>query len=238
MGGAGHRHARRRAAHGAVLRGDAAARRDAGRVHPDAAVHAAPEGQPGGVDGLAQRRRSLRRPGRVQVPEAEADLRAAAGRRPHQPGSGDLAADHAVEPAGLAGDPGHAAGDPGRGVAALRARALPEGRGRQDPGAEARHRRAPERDRDGGDAGRGDRSPVRQAGLRRSAAAARPDAGAAASPATSAPPRRSSVRGRRATPTARRSPPRRWPTTSAPSPPSAKGTGRSTARRSRSSARC
>ena len=29
----------------------------------------------------------------------------------HQPGPGDLAADHALEPAGLAGDPGHADGD-------------------------------------------------------------------------------------------------------------------------------
>ena len=221
-----------------VLRGDAPAGRDAGRVHPDAAVHAAPEGQPGRVDGLAQRRRSLRRPGRVQVPEAEADLRAAAGGGAHQPGSGDLAADHAVEPAGLAGDPGHAAGDPDRGVAALRARALPEGRGRQDPGAEARHRRAPERDRDGGDAGRGDRSPVRQAGLRRSRRARGGRRRRRPRRRPRPRPRRSSVQGRRATPTARRSPPRRWPTTSAPSPPSAKATGRSTARRSRSSARC
>ena len=69
-------------------------------------------------------------------------------------------------------------------------------------------------------------------------AAPRPDAGAARGRRPRPRPRRSSVQGRRATPTARRSPPRRWPTTSAPSPPSAKGTGRSTARRSRSSARC
>ena len=44
-------------------------------------------------------------------------------------------------------------------------------------------------------------------------------------------------RGRPGRPTARRSPPRRSPTTSAPSPPSATATGRSTAKRSRSSAK-
>ena len=33
-------------------------------VHPDAAVHAAAEGQPGGVDGRAQRRRALRQAAR------------------------------------------------------------------------------------------------------------------------------------------------------------------------------
>ena len=48
----------------------------------------------------------------------------------HQPGPGHLAADHAVEPAGVGGDPGHAAGDSDRGVAALRAAALPARGGR------------------------------------------------------------------------------------------------------------
>ena len=43
----------------------------------------------------------------------------------HQPGPDDLAADHAVEPAGVAGDLGHADGDPDRGVADLRAAAVP-----------------------------------------------------------------------------------------------------------------
>ena len=41
-----------------------------------------------------------------QFPEAEAGVRPAPGRRAHQPGSGDRAADHAVEPAGLRGDQG------------------------------------------------------------------------------------------------------------------------------------
>ena len=36
------------------------------------------------------------------VPEAEARLRAAPGGGAHQPGPDDLAADHAVEPAGIA----------------------------------------------------------------------------------------------------------------------------------------
>ena len=39
---------------------------------------------------------------RVPVPQAEAGLRPAPDRRAHQSGPGDLAADHAVEPAGLA----------------------------------------------------------------------------------------------------------------------------------------
>ena len=39
------------------------------RVHPDAAVHAAPEGQPGGVDGGAQRRRALRAAAVFQFPK-------------------------------------------------------------------------------------------------------------------------------------------------------------------------
>ena len=67
-----------------------------------------------------------------EFPEAEGRLRAAADHRAHQPGPGHLAADHAVEPAGIAGDPGHAAGDPGGGSAALRAAALPAGLRRQD----------------------------------------------------------------------------------------------------------
>ena len=75
------------------------------------------QGQPGVLDGRAQRRRELRAAGGVPVPEAEGDVRAAPDRRAHQPGSGDRAADHAVEPAGLGSDPGHAAGHPDRGVA-------------------------------------------------------------------------------------------------------------------------
>ena len=94
-----------------LLHDHEAAGRDRRRVHPDAAVHAARERQPRGVDGRAQRRRQLRPARRLPVPEADGDLRTAAGGRPHQPGPGDLAADHAVEPAGVGSDPGHAAGD-------------------------------------------------------------------------------------------------------------------------------
>ena len=64
----------------------------------------------------------------------------------------DLAADHAVEPAGLRSDPGHAARHPDRGIADLHPSALPESRRRSDPGTEAGHRRVPEQHRDGGDA--------------------------------------------------------------------------------------
>ena len=57
----------------------------------------------------AERRRALRPARRVPVPEAEDRLRSATDSGPHQSGPGDLAADHAVEPAGLAGHLGHAA---------------------------------------------------------------------------------------------------------------------------------
>ena len=132
-----------------------------GRVHPDAAVHAAPARQPRGVARGAQRRRALRTAARLRVPEAEAGLRPAAGRRAHQPGPDDLAADHAVEPAGIAGDLGHADGDSDRGVADLRAAAVPAGAGRTHPRADARHRRLREPDRDGGDARGGSRAALR-----------------------------------------------------------------------------
>jgi uncharacterized membrane protein (UPF0182 family) len=46
--------------------------------------------------------RSVRPLARVRVPEAEAGVRSTAGRGAHQPGSDHLAADHAVEPAGVA----------------------------------------------------------------------------------------------------------------------------------------
>ena len=82
------------------------------------------------------------------------DLRSAADHRAHQPGPGDLAADHALEPAGLAGHPGHAARHPGRRSAALRAAAVSARVRRQDPGAEPRDRRVSGSDCDGGDARR------------------------------------------------------------------------------------
>ena len=111
-------------------------------VHPDAAVHAAAARQPRVVDGGEKRRRTLRQAAGVPVPEADARVRAAAGRRAHQPGPGDLAADHVVEPAGLAGDPGHADGDSDRGIADLRAAALSARAGRPHSRADPRHRRA------------------------------------------------------------------------------------------------
>ena len=107
-----------------------------------------------GLDGGAQRRRPLRPAARVPVPEAEARLRPEADRRPHQSGSGHLAADHALEPAGIAGHLGHAARHPDRRIAALRAAAVPAIARGPHPRAEARHRRVSEPDRHGGDADR------------------------------------------------------------------------------------
>ena len=148
-------------------------------VHPDAAVHAAGQGQPGRVDGRAQRRRQLRPPRRLPVPEADRDLRAAAGGRADQPGPGDLAADHAVESAGVGSDPGHTAGHSDRRVADLHPPALPPRRRRTDPGAETRHRRLPEQHRHGGDADGGARAhPAERQGHRRHGCARRLGAGA------------------------------------------------------------
>ncbi len=70
----GRRHADAAAADGAVLLDHAAAGRERRGIHPDAAVHAAAEGQPRRVDGGAQRRRALRQADGVPVPEAEGDL--------------------------------------------------------------------------------------------------------------------------------------------------------------------
>ena len=76
-------------------------------------------------------------------------------------------ADHALESAGLGGAPGHAARHSDRGIADLRPAAVPPlGRGTH-PGAEARDRRLPEPDRDGGDARSGSR-PSLSAWARRS----------------------------------------------------------------------
>src|SRR5439155_22866818 len=57
-----------------------------------------------------------------------------------------------VGPARLRGDPRQPAGHPDRGVAPLRAAAVPAGRGRPHPRAEARRGRLPEPGGDGGDA--------------------------------------------------------------------------------------
>ena len=206
------------------------------------------------------RRRAVRPAHGLRVPEAEARLRAAAGGGAHQPGPGDLAADHAVEPAGLRGDPGHADGDPDRGVAALRAPAVPARAAGTHPRADARDRRLPELHRDGAHArcrARRGSSPPRPIRARPRAAAGRgpgerrrrrrprpgtpaPPAGPqAAAPgsgragAACAPLPGATARCRR-----RNSPPRRRPRISAPSRRNARATGRSTAPKSPGSASC
>ena len=108
---------------------------------------------------------ALRTPRRLRVPETADRLRPAADRRADQSGPGDLAADHAVEPAGIRGQLGHAAGDSRRGVAPLRAAALPAIR-QGHPRAEARRRRLPEPNRHAGDAEGGADSDFRRRGRR------------------------------------------------------------------------
>src|SRR5438552_2023593 len=131
---------------------DAAAGGAAGGVHSDGAVHAARQGQPGGVDGGAKRRGALRPAGAVSLPQAEPRLRPDPDRQPHQPAHRGLAPDFAVGPARLRGDPRPPARHPDRGVADLRAAALPAGRGRTHPGDEAGRRRSREPSGHGGDA--------------------------------------------------------------------------------------
>ncbi|NKB16454.1 MAG: COG1615 family transporter, partial [Sphingomonadales bacterium] len=82
--------------------------------------------------------RALRQAAGVPVLEADAGVRPAAGGGAHQPGPGDLAADHAVEPAGFGSDPGQPPRHPHRGVAALYPSALPACGGRPHSGAQAR----------------------------------------------------------------------------------------------------
>ena len=170
VGRAGDRHRQPAVADAAVLHDHEPAERDQGGVHRDAALHAAAQGQPRRVDGGAQRRRALRAAGGVSVPEADAGVRPAPDRGADQPGPDDLAAGHALEPAGLAGHLGHAARDPDRGVTHLRPPAVPQGALRPHPRAEARHRRLPEHDRDGGHPAAGARPDLRR---RRGAAGSR-----------------------------------------------------------------
>ena len=79
-----------------------ACRRSEGRVHLHGAVHAAGEGQPGGVDGGAERRRRIREAPGVPALPAEPGVRSPADREPDQPGHRDLAPDLALGPARLA----------------------------------------------------------------------------------------------------------------------------------------
>src|SRR2546426_2953636 len=96
-------------------------------------VHAARQGQPGLVDGGAKRWRALRPAGAVSLPQAEPGLRPDPDRQSDQPGYRHLSPDLAVGPAWLRGDPRQPARHPDRGVAHLRAAALPAGRGRAHP---------------------------------------------------------------------------------------------------------
>src|SRR6266481_4541796 len=94
---------------------------------------------PRGKDNLAswmvaqERRGALWPTGAVSPSQAEPGLRPDPDRQPDQSGYRHLSPDLAVGPARLGGDPRQPAGHPDRGVAHLRAAALPAGRGRADP---------------------------------------------------------------------------------------------------------
>ena len=161
MGGAGDRRPTRTPSRCSRTTRSWAARREAGRVHPDAAVHAAAEGQPRGLDGRAKRRRRTtgscsssssrsRRSSSARGRSSRASTRIRSSRRRSRCGTSRAR-----------GDPGHAAGDPDRGVAALRAAAVPAVARGPHSRAEARDRRLPEPDRHGGDARPGARPDLR-----------------------------------------------------------------------------
>ena len=98
----------------------------------------------------------------VPFPAAEPRVRSDADRQSDRPEHRRLAAGDALGPARLAGDPRRAAGDPDRGIAALRAAAVPPGRGGEDPRAQAGGGGVREPGGDGGDAGGGVEEAVRR----------------------------------------------------------------------------
>ena len=70
-----------------------------GGVHLHGPLHAAGEGQPGGVDGGPERRRRVRQAPGVPALPAESGVRPPADREPDQPGHRDLAPGVALGPA-------------------------------------------------------------------------------------------------------------------------------------------
>jgi len=110
---------------GAVLHDHAASGRDPRGVHAALALQPEPARQ---HDRLARRpvgSPQLRPAHRLQLPQAEARLRAAPDRGAHRPGPRHLPAAHPVESARLDGHPRLAARDPDRSVADLHPAALP-----------------------------------------------------------------------------------------------------------------
>ena len=101
---------RERRQDGAVLHHDAAARRGARRILPDAADGAEPAGEHDRLAGRALRSAGLRQAHRLRVPQGQAGLRAVSDRGADQPEHRDLAADLAVEPDGLARHPRQSSG--------------------------------------------------------------------------------------------------------------------------------
>ncbi len=94
----------------------------------------------------------LREARRLQLPQAETDLRPPADRSPDRPGPVYLPAALPLEPAGLAGDPGESPRRPHRAFPRVCGAALHRRRERAAPGAEARDRRLRGPNRHGGDA--------------------------------------------------------------------------------------
>src|SRR2546425_688838 len=146
--------------HGALLPHLAPARRTEGGVRSPDPLHTQQEGQPVRVAGGPKRSAPLWEARRLQLPEAETDLRTAADRGPHRPGLVHLPAALPLEPAGLSGDPWESPGHPHRALPRVCRAAVHRRREGATPGAQARDRRLRGPDRDGGDTGRRDRSGI------------------------------------------------------------------------------
>ena len=141
------------------------------RVHPDAAVHAPAEGEPGGLDGGAERRRRT---------TASCSCSSSRSRRSSSGPKqivGKINQDEVISPQitlwnqqGSRVIWGTLLVIPDQRVAALRAAAVPAVAGSQDSRAEAGHRRVPEPDRDGRNADARARSHLRAVGHRRAGA--------------------------------------------------------------------
>ena len=112
-------HGRSRARDRVLLHHHAPSRRKDRGVHPAVPLQSQQEGQHDCLDGGPLRRPALRQTDRLQLPEAEADLRSPPDRGPDRSGRIHLAAAQPVEPARLPGHPRKHVGHPHRAVPAL-----------------------------------------------------------------------------------------------------------------------
>ena len=145
-GGHRSRHGRGRSAShagdAAELRADETAGRSGRGVRGDSAFHAGQPEQPDWLDCRAQRRRTLRHVGGLQLSQDEAGRRTAANRGAHRSERAAFRTTDAVESAGLARAARGSAGDSDRARAVVCGADLPAGRAQSDAGTASGRTRA------------------------------------------------------------------------------------------------